>query len=61
MGDVAVAVNPTDERYAYQFVRSAPSREETTESLDQLDAAELLIDNRRKIVLLALLAFIALC
>ena len=42
---------PTDERYAYQFLRTAPSREETTESLDQLDAAELLIDNRRKMTL----------
>ena len=42
---------PTDERYAYQFLRSAPSREETTESLDQLDAPHLLIDNRRKMTL----------
>ena len=35
----------------FQFLRSSPQREEADEYLDQLDARQLLVDNRRKLTL----------
>ena len=35
----------------FQFLRSSPQREESDEYLDQLDARQLLVDNRRKLTM----------
>ncbi len=40
-----------DNANSYQFLRSTPQREEADEYLDQLDARQLLVDNRRKLTM----------